>query len=114
LLIAMLVMLASTCAILFSAASLFFRDVKFIIEVFLTFAIFFTPVFYESALLGKRAPLLLINPVSPVLEGISAAVIHHQNPSFFWLTYSFVFTAILFFSSLALFKKLEPYFAESI
>ena len=29
-----------------SAASLFFRDVKYIVEVFLTFGIFFTPVFY--------------------------------------------------------------------
>ena len=28
-----------------SAASLFFRDVKYIVEVFLTFGIFFTPVF---------------------------------------------------------------------
>ena len=114
LLIAMLVLLASTCAILFSAANLFFRDVRFIIEVFLTFAIFFTPVFYESALLGKRAPLLLLNPVSPVLEGISAVVILHKAPSLFWLTYSLVFTLLLFLSSLALFKKLEPYFAESI
>lgn len=114
LLIALLVLLASTCAILFSAASLFFRDVKFIVEVFLTFAIFFTPVFYESALLGARAPLLLLNPVSPILEGLSAAVIHHQKPSLFWLTYSLVVTVVLFLSSLALFKKLEPYFAESI
>ncbi|MGH9970453.1 MAG: ABC transporter permease [Pyrinomonadaceae bacterium] len=114
LLIAILVLLASTCAIFFSAASLFFRDVKFIVEVFLTFAIFFTPVFYESALLGARAPLLLLNPVSPILEGLSAAVIHHQAPSPFWLTYSVVITVVLFLSSLALFKKLEPYFAESI
>ena len=30
-----------------SAASLFFRDVKYIVEVFLTFGIFFTPVFYD-------------------------------------------------------------------
>jgi lipopolysaccharide transport system permease protein len=114
LLLVMLVLLASTCAILFSAASLFFRDVKFIIEVFLTFAIFFTPVFYESALLGKHAPLLLLNPVSPVLEGISSVVILHRTPSPFWLTYSLVVTLVLFVSSLALFKKLEPYFAESI
>jgi lipopolysaccharide transport system permease protein len=114
LLLAILVILATTCAILFSAATLFFRDVKFIVEVFLSFAIFFTPVFYESALLGERAYLLLLNPVSSVLEGISASVILHQNPSLPWLTYSFVFTAVLFLAALALFKKLEPFFAESI
>jgi ABC-type polysaccharide/polyol phosphate export permease len=84
------------------------------VEVLLTFAIFFTPVFYESSLFGKWAPLLLTNPVSPLLEGISATVILHQSPSLPWLAYSFVFTGVLFALALVMFKKLEPFFAESI
>jgi lipopolysaccharide transport system permease protein len=114
LLLAILIMLATGLAIIFSAASLFFRDVKYIVEVFLTFAIFFTPVFYDSSLLGSWAPVLLANPVSPLLEGISATVILHRGPSLVWLTYSFVFTSVLFGVALAMFKKLEPYFAECI
>jgi lipopolysaccharide transport system permease protein len=114
LLIGSLIILASAFAIIFSAASLFFRDVKYIVEVLLTFAIFFTPVFYESSLFGKWAPLLLTNPVSPLLEGISATVILHQSPSLPWLAYSFVFTGVLFALALVMFKKLEPFFAESI
>jgi lipopolysaccharide transport system permease protein len=113
-LLAILILLATGLAIIFSAASLFFRDVKYIVEVFLTFAIFFTPVFYDSSLLGNWAPVLLANPVSPILEGISATVILHRGPSLLWLTYSFVFTGVLLGLALTMFKKLEPYFAECI
>jgi len=113
-LVSILIILTAGLAILFAAASLFFRDVKYIVEVFLTFAIFFTPVFYDSSLLGNWAPLLLANPVSPLLEGISASVIMHRSPSLLWLTYSFVFTVVLFGVAVTMFRKLEPYFAESI
>ena len=114
LLVGALIVLAAALAIMFSAASLFFRDVKYIVEVFLTFAIFFTPVFYESALFGRWAPLLLVNPVSPLLEGISNIVVLHHGPSPLWLAYSLVFTGVLFTVALAMFKKLEPFFAESV
>ena len=114
LLLGALVLLATALAILLSAASLFFRDVKFLVDVFLTFAIFFTPVFYDSSLFGKLAPLLLANPVSPLLEGISTVVIHHQTPSLPWVAYSCAVSIALFAFALNAFKRLEPLFAESI
>jgi len=113
-LIVLLVLLATAFAIMFSAATLFFRDVKYIVEVILTFAIFFTPVFYESHLFGPWAPLLLVNPVSPLLEGLSTVVILHQSPPLFWFVYSSVVTAVLFILALLMFQKLDPFFAESI
>ena len=45
-LIATMVLLCLGIGMMVSAASLFFRDVKYIVEIFLTFGIFFTPVFY--------------------------------------------------------------------
>lgn len=101
-------------AILLSAASLFFRDVKYLVEVFLTFAIFFTPVFYDSSMFGRWAPVLLLNPLSPLLEGLSDAVIHHSTPALPWLAYSLVFGVALLLLSVRLFRKLEPFFAESV
>jgi ABC-type polysaccharide/polyol phosphate export permease len=114
LLIGALILLATSLAILFSAASLFFRDVKFIVDVFLTFAVFFTPVFFESSLFGEYQAILLANPVSALLEGISQVVVHHHAPPLEWLAYSCVVSIALFWISLSAFKKLEPYFAESI
>jgi ABC-type polysaccharide/polyol phosphate export permease len=114
LLLLALILLAAGVSILSSAASLFYRDVRFIIEVFLTFAIFFTPVFYEPSLFGKWGPLLLLNPVSPLLESISAVVVHHRNPAFGWLAYSVGFSVVLFCIAVVRFKQLEPFFAENV
>jgi ABC-type polysaccharide/polyol phosphate export permease len=109
-----LLVFAAGLAIFLSAASLFFRDVKYLVEVLLTFAIFFTPVFYDAALFGAWAPVLLLNPVSPILEGISAVVVHHRPPTPEWTAYSVLVAAAIFAAAVAFFRKVEPYFAESV
>jgi ABC-type polysaccharide/polyol phosphate export permease len=54
-----------------SCANVLFRDVKHIVQVLLTFGIFFTPVFYEATMLGTRGvELVMLNPLSPLLEGL--------------------------------------------
>src|SRR4029077_17258936 len=61
LLVALLLLHCIAFAILLSAASLFFRDVKYIVEAVITFAIFFTPVFYDIAIFGRWANILMLN-----------------------------------------------------
>ncbi|HEX5387035.1 MAG TPA: ABC transporter permease [Gemmatimonadales bacterium] len=61
-------------------ANLFFRDVKYIVQVLLTFGIFFTPVFFEPAMFGPTgARLMMLNPLSPMLEGLRLAVVGGHN-----------------------------------
>jgi ABC-type polysaccharide/polyol phosphate export permease len=84
------------------------------VEVLLTFAIFFVPVFYDSRMMGRWEPLLLLNPVSPSLEAVSATVVGHRAPDLGWLGYSLGFSLVFLILSLAAFRKLEPYFAESV
>jgi len=74
LLLILLISLAAGLGMLLSCANLFFRDVKYIVEVLLTMGIFFTPVFYEAEMFGKWAPVLLLNPVGAILESINAVV----------------------------------------
>jgi len=113
-LLSTLVLLCMGIGMIISAASLFFRDVKYIVEVFLTFGIFFTPVFYDLRMLGDRGKWLLLNPVAPLLEGLSASVVRHQSPDPQWYLYSLVFSLVAFLGGFVLFKDLEPAFAESI
>lgn len=113
-LLVLLFVLVLGFGILLSALALFFRDVKYLVEIVLTFGIFFTPVFYEVGMFGGWAPLLLLNPVAPILEGLNASVIQHVMPSLAWLAYSGVFAFAGLIISLALFRWLEPSFAESI
>jgi ABC-type polysaccharide/polyol phosphate export permease len=88
--------------------------VKYIVEVLLTFGIFFTPVFYDVSMLGRKGKWLLLNPIAPILNGLSDCIVRHQSPELFWFGYSTVFGVLAFVSGYVLFKHLEPVFAESI
>jgi lipopolysaccharide transport system permease protein len=114
LLLVLMVVLAIGIGMVVSAASLFFRDVKYVVEVLLTFGIFFTPVLFDVRMLGSKGQWLLLNPVAPILEGLTACIVHHQPPELPWLAYSFSISLILVVGGYVFFKHLEPSFAESI
>jgi ABC-type polysaccharide/polyol phosphate export permease len=114
LLLFLLVLLATGIGVLLSAANLFYRDVKYLVEVVLTFAIFITPVFYDVSMFGKWGRLLMLNPVAPILEGLNACVVRHASPNLEWLSYSAVFSLSLIVFAFAFFRKLEWLFAERI
>jgi lipopolysaccharide transport system permease protein len=109
-----IVILASGIGLVVSSASLFFRDVKYIVEVLLTFGIFFTPVFYDTHMFGNKAKWLMLNPVAPILDGLSACIVRHQPPELPWFVYSLVVGVVMLLGGYFLFKHLEPAFAESI
>ena len=109
-----MMLLAAGIGLIVSAASLYFRDVKFIVEIFLTFGIFFTPVFYDASMFGDKGKWLLLNPMSPILDGFGASVARHQSPDLWWFAYSLVCTLLIFLGGYVFFKHLEPGFAESI
>jgi ABC-type polysaccharide/polyol phosphate export permease len=115
-----------------SCANLFFRDVKYIVQVMVTFGIFFTPVFFEPTMFGPvGAPLMMLNPLAPLIEGFRLAVIDHHNllatlvtttPAGasvldwtpWYLAYSVVWAVGGLAASLLLFHRLEFVFAEYI
>jgi len=108
-----LVIFLMALGLLLSAANLFFRDVKYLVEVATSFAIFFTPVFYNADLAGKWQWLLFLNPVTSILEGLNSSIVLHQPPRIEWVMYSMVVTVLGVYFSMSLFKKLEPKFAEN-
>jgi ABC-type polysaccharide/polyol phosphate export permease len=98
--------------LILSALNLFYRDVKYIVEVLLTYAIFFTPVLFPASFAGEWRTLVLLNPVAPILEAISDTVISHRSPDPLWTTYSVVVSLMLLVFGYWLFKRLEAQFAE--
>ena len=117
-LLALLIAQVAGLALLLSSANLFFRDVKYLVEVVLTFAIFFTPVFYSVsdivAKFGNTGKLLLLNPVAPVLEGLATVIVDGQPPDPFWTGYAAAWAIVLLLVTPAIFLRLEPKFAESV
>lgn len=108
------ILLVTGLAMFLSCANLFFRDVKYIVDVLLTFGIFFTPVFYDARMLGKWAPLLLINPLGALLEAMNDVVVRHQAPSYPWLAYAACSAVLGLMISWWIFHRAEASFAENI
>jgi ABC-type polysaccharide/polyol phosphate export permease len=113
-LIALLVLLVTGLGVALSAANLFFRDVKYIVEVLLTFAIFFTPVIYDVDMFGEWRSWLLLNPIAPILEGLRSAVVLKVAPDLRWLGYSAAVSIVVFAGGWRLFQRTEPIFADRI
>jgi ABC-type polysaccharide/polyol phosphate export permease len=118
-------------SLLLSSANLFFRDVKYIVRVVLTFGIFFTPVFFEPEMFGGTgAQLMMLNPMAPILEGLRLSVIEGHNLSQMlvvgapgaeilawspnYLVYVFALTILGSAATAVLFHRLEFLFAEYI
>ncbi|MBU0477507.1 ABC transporter permease [bacterium] len=114
LILAILVLITMGLAMILSCGNVFFRDVKYIADVVLTFGIFFTPVFYEAGMFGKWKTILLLNPVGSILEAINATIVLHKSPDIFWLIYAGIWALSIFVGGLMIFHKTEPLFAEKI
>jgi lipopolysaccharide transport system permease protein len=117
-------------ALFVACANLFFRDVKYIVQVFLTFGIFVTPVFFEPQMFGAvGARILMLNPISPIIEGLRLSLIDGHNLArplveltrsgaevLVWSPWYLVYTGLVavigLLLSLRLFRSMTYLFAE--
>jgi lipopolysaccharide transport system permease protein len=131
-LLGLLFLFTAGATLFLSCANLFFRDVKYIVQVLLTFGIFFTPVFYEPAMMGpKGAVYMQLNPLTPILEGIRLSVVEGHNllvpltqltragtEAVAWnpwmLAYSAAWAIVGVLAASLLFHRSEPAFAENV
>src|SRR5439155_10817403 len=80
LMLVLLVVFTTGCGLLLSCANLFFRDVKYIVQVVLNFGVFATPVFFEPQMLGaKGAAVMLALPLSPFIQALDLAIVRGHN-----------------------------------
>ena len=127
-LLALLWMFALAAVLFLSRANLFFRDVKYMVQVFLTFGIFITPVILDAPMFGERGShYMMLNPIAPILEGLRLAVVNHQDllhhrraPAgwMFWEPWYLAYSTAWALGGLALstllFHRSERRFAEAV
>ena len=128
LLLVMLWFLALSLGLFLSCANIFFRDVKYLVQVFLTFGIFITPVMLDATMYGpKGSRIMMLNPVAPILEGMRLVVVHHHNLIYprlapgqflFWRPWYLLYVAMWAFGGLVvsalIFHRAERRFAELV
>jgi ABC-type polysaccharide/polyol phosphate export permease len=111
------VMLVFTCALalILSMANLFYRDVKYLFEVFVTIWMFATSVVYPIELVDGRLGLLLkVNPMVPIIDAFRATVIRGVVPAAGPIVGVGIFSTVLLFVAWVLFHRAEFAFAENI
>jgi len=131
LLLVLLVFFTTGVSLFLSCANLFFRDVKYIVQVVLMFGIFFTPVFFEPTMLGARGAFFAtLNPLTGILEGLRLSIVDGHNlleplsivvrgaqvPVWepWELVYSAVFAIGGTLGATVMFRRLQPLFAEYV
>jgi len=115
-----------------ACANVFFRDVKYLVQVFLMFGIFVTPVILDASAYGHRgSQWMMLNPLAPPLEGLRLAIVEHRsllveavaktpatNPFVFWhpwfLAYSAAWAVGGLMLSAIIFHRSERRFAEIV
>ncbi len=124
-------LLTAGLALLVSCANLFYRDVKYVVQVLLMFGIFFTPVFFEPVMFGALgARVMMVNPLAPLMEGLRLSVVMDHNLldtlvvqgrhgmvlawSPWYLVYSAACAIAALLAGLLLFHRAESKFAEYV
>jgi ABC-type polysaccharide/polyol phosphate export permease len=80
LLMVLLAAFTAGISLVLSCANLFFRDVKYIVQVVLNFGVFATPVFFEPQMLGRKGgAIMLMMPLSPFIEGLDIAMVRGRS-----------------------------------
>ena len=99
-----------------SAMQVYFRDVSHLIGLALSLWMFLTPVFYPLRALagGRFTTLIILNPVTGLLDGIRLALIARQSPWEHHVIYAAVFSVGLFLVGYSFFKHEERYFADVV
>lgn len=130
-LLVLLVLFTTGVSLFLSCANLFFRDIKYIVQVVLMFGIFFTPIFFEPAMLGPRgAHIAMLNPLTGILEGLRLSVVEGHNLLYpmsvvikgveraVWepweLVYSGVCAVVAVLGAALMFRRLQHLFAEYV
>jgi lipopolysaccharide transport system permease protein len=101
-------------SLLLSMGNLFYRDVKYVMEVLMIVWMFATSVVYPLRFDGPWGWLLQLNPMTPIIDGYRQVLLHGTAPDFVGFAYTAVLASIVFAYGLRWFHESEYLFAERI
>jgi ABC-type polysaccharide/polyol phosphate export permease len=101
--------------LLLGAANLFYRDVNQLLGVALSLWIFLTPVVYPlDRVPASLRPWIALNPLTPVVTVFRDLILGTGAPDLSPLLPAAAVSLVVFVLGYALFKRLEPLFAETV
>jgi lipopolysaccharide transport system permease protein len=102
-------------SLVLSMANVFYRDVKYLVEVLITVWMFATSVVYPVDRVGGRlATILALNPMTPLVEAYRSVILYNRPPEILGFLYVTILSVVLLGTSWLVFHRAEFKFAESI
>ncbi len=102
-------------ALVLAMANLYYRDVKYIFEVIITFWMFVTSVVYPVEMVGGRlGQLMRLNPMTPIIQAYRSVLLRNQLPNPAEFLAVTALSLVLLFAAWLLFHRAEFTFAENI
>jgi lipopolysaccharide transport system permease protein len=115
-LIVMMAALALGLGILFSAMTTKYRDLRFLLEFGVRLAMYATPVIFPlSSITGGRLRwILLVNPMTPVIETFRLGFLGQGILHWGWLAYSAAFALVSLLVGMIVFNRVERTFMDTV
>lgn len=101
--------------ILISSLTTRYRDLRFVISFGIQLLMYATPIVYPLEIASEKYRwLLLLNPITSIVEAFRYSFTGHGNFSYFNLIYSFLFMMTSLFFSIIIFNRVEKTFMDKI
>ncbi len=114
-LVALVVLTALGVGVWLSALDVEYRDVRYAVPFFVQVWLFATPVIYSAGDVPERwRPLLMLNPMTGVIEGFRWALLDSGEAPLAALAGSTLIVVILLATGLLYFRRMERTFADVI
>jgi ABC-type polysaccharide/polyol phosphate export permease len=108
-------MFTAGLAMLLAPANLYYRDVRYILDVLVAVGMFATPVVYPTRQVGGTlGTLLQLNPLAPMIDGYRAVLLRGELPHAPAFAAAAVFSLVLFAVGWLVFHRAEYAFAENV
>jgi ABC-type polysaccharide/polyol phosphate export permease len=113
----LLVQIAFTAGIslMLAMANIFYRDVKYLLEVVVTVWMFATSVLYPIELVGGRlATIAILNPMTPIINGYRDVLLYGRSPLDGPFAYATLVSLLCLCLGWLVFHRAEFRFAENV
>ena len=102
-------------AFIFSAITVYIRDVEYIINIFMMLMFYLCPIVYDSSMIPTQfLKFFKLNPMFHIISFYRTILYDKQIPNMISIGYLFVACLIILFVGYQIFKKLQKRFAEEL
>ncbi len=101
--------------ILVSSLTTKYRDLTFLMKFIIQLWMYVTPVVYPASIVSEKYRLILmLNPMTPIIESFRLALLGSGEITFSYISMSWCVTMIIFIAGIMLFNRIEKTFMDTV